>query len=162
MVAWTYRRRRRLLIAANILLVVGIGLCAWSAWVLPVHVADAREGAGKGGHERTKADQAVTGALAQYAVIHARPWRKPLFDPKPTAVKAVKKPEPKMTAVLTGTITDPGFSRAVFRTRGGEEKLIGVGEVIDGAKVLKIAYEQVVVEFHGKELTLTPAKGATR
>ena len=155
----THRRRKHLLVAANVALVATIGTCLWVAAFCPPDLAGAgasTDGPTGGSASRGEAEDDT---LAGYAVIYGRPLRKPLFDPEPVTIAKAKAPEPKFTAVLAGTIVEPGFTRALFRTRGGQEQFLAVGQKIDGAEVLEIIDGSATVNFHGKQLTLK-AEGA--
>lgn len=92
--------------------------------------------------------------MASYASIYTRPLRKPLYDPTPGAIVAAAKAEPKFTGVLTGTIIEPGFTFATFRVPGGEEKVVPVGQSVEGAEVLAITQGEVRIRFNDKEITL--------
>ena len=157
----THRRRKHLLVAANVALVATIGTCLWVAAFCPPDLA----GAGASTDDPTSGSAALGEAeddtLAGYAVIYGRPLRKPLFDPKPVMIAKPKAPEPKFTAVLTGTIVEPGFTRAFFRTRPGQDQVLAVGQKIDGADILEIIDGSATVNFHGKQLTLKVEGGGT-
>jgi len=162
MVTWTHKRRRRLLMLANAALAAGIALCAWGALLLPLGSSAGPGRSAPGTAPAASRAEQGAGPLSAYAVTYGRPLRKPLYDPKLKKIIAVKKPEPKLTVKLAGTVTEPGFTYAFFRTRGGEEKLVAIGQRIEGAKVLAIGDGSATVEFHGKRITLRKAKGGTR
>jgi hypothetical protein len=161
MVAMTHRQRRRLLILANAAFAAVIAACAWGALWVPLDAADGQPARPAGrGQARSEHGAAGVGPLSTYSGIYARPLRKPLYDPKPVEIVKLAAPEAKLTAVLAGTMTEPGFTYAIFRVPGGEEKVVPVGQSIEGAEVLEIVHGSVKVRFHGKEMTIQVQKEA--
>jgi len=149
----THRDRRRLLILANAAFAAVLAWCAWALFA-PLDVGSAEGGAIAGQKSSVLHDTQEAGALASYASIYTRPLRKPLYDPTPGAVVVAAKAEPKFTGVLTGTIIEPGFTFATFRVPGGEEKVVPVGQSVEGAEVLAISQGEVRIRFNDKEITL--------
>jgi hypothetical protein len=120
-------------------------------------VGSAEGGSSTGQKTLVLHDTQEAGALTSYASIYTRPLRKPLYDPTPGAVVVAAKAEPKFTGVLTGTIIEPGFTFATFRVPNGEEKVVPVGQSVEGAEVLAITQGEVRIRFHDKEITLKAA-----
>ncbi len=150
----TQRDRRRLLILVNAAFVTVLAWCAWTL-LAPLDTGTPEGGSGAGQKTSTMHDTREAGPLVSYASIYTRPLRKPLYDPTPRAVVAAKKAEPKFPGVLTGTIIEPGFTFATFRVPGGDEKVVPVGQTVEGAEVLAIIQGEVRIRFHDKEITLT-------
>jgi len=148
----TRRRRKHLLLAVNAALVATI-VAACIAAVAPLQVGGDTDGAGAGRSGDPGGGVRLVGPREAYAVISKRDLRKPLYDARPAA--AVKAPEPKFSARLLGTVTDPGYSAALFRTADGKEQFVSVGETVAGGVVTAIAECQATVEFGGKRIALT-------
>ncbi len=149
----THRDRRRLLILANAAFVAMLAWCAWALFApLDLDTSEGGPRTSKRSHGQHGTQE--TGPLASYASIYTRPLRKPLYDLTPKAIVAAKKAEPKFPGVLTGTIIEPGFTFATFRVPGGDEKVVPVGETVEGAEVLAITQGEVRIRFHDKEITL--------
>ena len=155
MVGTQLRTRRRLLWALNAALLLGIAAAAWGLSRMPLRIpTDASET--RATDPKADADaRARIDPLDEYAAIHARPLRKPLYDPKPLVIQEEPKPKPKYTATLVGTMVEPGFTFATFRTRDGAEELVEVGGTIAGAKLLEVSPSEARIEFHGETLPLT-------
>lgn len=85
-----------------------------------------------------------------------RPWEPPATDVKPLEV-----PEPKFGYSLIGIISgvNPG---AVFADASGNQRLVEVGQGIDGdSTLLSISRGLVRVRFHAKVLTLSVGGNAS-
>jgi len=143
----------------NLLPLAGIvAVCLWAAQ--PVGVGEATNSGAETFGIRDSSDvhtPQVRGRDA-YAIIHSRHYDKPLYDSKPVVAEKKPPPKPKLNAKLVGTALDPGFTYGFFRDSHGQTKMIGVGQTIEGAKVLEIKRESAVVEFHGDTLTLIVEK----
>ncbi len=156
----TRRRRKHLLLAVNAVLAAAI-VAACVAAVAPLRAERDADGAGAGRSGNPGGDARLVGPREAYAVISKRDIRKPLYDARPAA--APKAPEPKFAARLLGTVTDPGYSAALFRTADGKEQFVSVGETLAGGKVTAIAECEATVEFGGKRIVLTVEdEGGTR
>jgi hypothetical protein len=130
--------------------------CVWFI-LSPLDTGGSEGGPSTGPKASALPEAPEAGPLASYASIYTRPLRKPLYDPTPTAVIAAAKAEPKFPGVLTGTIVEPGFTFATFRVPGGDEKVVPVGQVVEGAEVLAITQGEVRIRFNDKEITLKAA-----
>jgi len=65
--------------------------------------------------------------------------------------------------VLTGTAVDDNESTAFLRTGNGRMKIANIGETIESAKIITIEKDRIVVQFKGRQETLTIApKGGSR
>ena len=87
-----------------------------------------------------------------YAVIYQRDLRKPLVDAEAPKVEPPKPPP--LTVTLKGTVVEEGFSYAIFRNKAGEEKLLKVGDSLEGAEVTAIAEGQATVRFFDQAIVL--------
>jgi hypothetical protein len=143
-------RLKTLLWTVNALLLAGALLAfiaaAWWPFRLPQRVEMSVAAA------PAAADHAhVTPPLETFAPLWDRDFQQPLFDGQPVAQAVTAFP-----ATLTGTIIEPGFSRAVFRLDSGGTQMHGVGGAVAGAEVLEIAADRVVLRFQGERMTLQP------
>lgn len=158
MVTMTLRTQRRLLWAVAALLALasagaGTGLVLWP--LNPLESASGPAAAAADAPEETNSDASP---LSAYAVIYERDLQRPLFDPKPAAPK--KKPPPKPTVILVGTVIAPGAARAVLKTKAGRIKMATVGQTVDGAEVLEVTADSATIRFAGHTHTLAIQKGA--
>jgi hypothetical protein len=97
--------------------------------------------------------------LDQYDVIYAKDVRRPLYDPPPVVVPPpAAPPPPPLTLQLMGTVLEPGFEYAIVRTGAGQEKLMTVGETLDGAELLRLDVTTATVRFVQQERTLKVQK----
>ena len=136
-----------------------LGIVATIAWAARTPQAGPGQSAQASGDQgATSQPDAVSPRLADYAAIYQRDLRRPLFDPRLVEVVVKPPPAPKPTFTLTGTVTEPGFTYALFRTRAGETKLVSVGESVEGAEVLAIGENAATVSFAGQTLELTVQK----
>jgi hypothetical protein len=147
----TWRNQRLLLFsAAAALVAAALFLLAWALF-LPLDRGDERDAARK----KTQPDMATTRKmepLGAYAVIYQRDLRKPLFDSE--AAKVDTPSPPPLTVTLKGTVVEDGFSYAILRGKGGDEKLLRVGDSLEGAEVIAIAEGEATVRFHDQNITL--------
>jgi len=157
-VTMTLRTQRRLLwtAAAGLALAsaaAGLGFVLWPL--------ERIEAAGSPAAATAQAPEETGGEaspLSAYAVIYERDLQRPLFDPKPAAPE--KKPPPKPTVTLVGTVIAPGAARAVLKTKAGRIKMASVGQTVDGAEVLEVAADSATIRFAGHTYTLTIQKGS--
>jgi type II secretory pathway component PulC len=143
-------QRRVLFIAAAILAAGAAGVVA-SAALLPLDVGGLASPSGKKALAATQPARKAE-SLGAYAVIYQRDLRKPLFDPEAAKVEAPKPPP--LTVTLKGTVVEDGFSYAILRNKGGEEKLLKVGDSLEGAEVVSIEQGEATVHFYGQTITL--------
>jgi hypothetical protein len=146
----TQRDRKRLLWAVNAALAAALAASLASAfWPLRGGQAGSLPSA-----ERDKAgtpQRPAAQTLEDYAVIGRRDLRAPLFDTPP----ATLAPKPPMLNVeLTGTSVEGANSLAMFRTPDGQIKIAGVGQAIDGAKVVEIKAHSVILRFGSQLIEL--------
>jgi len=93
--------------------------------------------------------------LDQYDVICAKDVRRPLYDPPPVVVpEPVAPPPPPLTLRLLGTVLEPGFEFAIVRAGAGQEVLMAVGDILDGAELLRLDETTATVRFAEQERTL--------
>ncbi len=151
MVTMTNRNRKHLLWAINAALASGIAVACVVALV-PPHLDADQDGARKDNLLAGTDGVPPLGLRGDYDVIAKRDVRRALYDRK--AVTITPPPPKKFPAKLLGTVTDPGFSSALFRTAKGQQELVSVGGQVDGATVLKIAKDAVLVKFDDRELTI--------
>jgi len=97
-------------------------------------------------------------SLASYQPIwklQLRPVIKTVAPPPPPKAQTPPPPRAKpFTAKLTGTILEPKHSMALFTTKTGEITFVGIGQMIEDAKVIQIQPKQVILEHNGQTLTL--------
>ena len=98
--------------------------------------------------------------LEVYAAAWACDLQRPLFDPEPVLVNRVPPPPPKPTVRLLGTIIEPGHTFAFLRGKDGSAKCVSVGEALDGAEVIEVRADSVVVRFAGQTHTIEAEKPA--
>ncbi len=154
MVRFSISTKRRLLSAANIAMAAAVVICIGSCFISSDVGAQNLSRSGTAGTIASSANETQP-PLEEYAVIYSRDLRKPVFDIKPPDPIKVEPPKPKFKATLTGTVLEPGFTYALFRTSSGEDKLISVGQSIEDAEVTAIESETVTLNFHGDVLKLT-------
>jgi len=152
MVTLTHRGRRRLLLATNAALAAAILACAAAAVLVPLD-AEAPRDNGRAGAPTTAPAVGAVGPRSAYAVIYGRDLRKPLHDAPPPG-PAPAPPKPKFLAMLVGTAVEPGFTYGVFRTAGGQDKLVSPGERIEGAELVAVRDGQADIRFNGEIITL--------
>lgn len=80
-----------------------------------------------------------------------RPLRREIND-KPAA------PPPALALKLSGTVVEPGRSRAILIGADGKAQLRGIGDIVDGAEVLEIAADSITVRYLGSPMVLKPNK----
>lgn len=79
------------------------------------------------------------------------------WGPDPFRMRAkakVKKPEVLTTWDLTGIVYAPGHPLAVIN-----KTTVGVGDMVDNAKVVEIDRKQVTLDYRGSQIILTVSKG---
>jgi hypothetical protein len=147
----TLKQQRNWLLAAAAVMAAGAAAIIVAAVVTPLD-------AGAGGTQYSKKPQASTSpagkidVLSSYAVIYGRDIRKPIYDVEAPKVEAAKPPP--LTVTLKGTVLEPDFTFAIFRNKAGEEKLLKVGDAIEGAEVTAIAEGEATVRYHDQTVTL--------
>ena len=156
----TQRSRKRLLIFLNVALAAAlVGV--------PAALLLAPPGGDRGGGGKAEANSHSAAAgqalrpLNSYEAIYRRDLRKPLFDPVVVAEVKAPPPKPKLTIRLTGTAVEPGFSYAMFRTAGGQDKLVSVGQTLEGAELTEIRSDGATVRFNDELLQLAIEKGSS-
>jgi hypothetical protein len=153
----TQRERKRLLWAANVAMAAAVVAVVAGAW-WPLDLGAPR---GAAPARTPKALPTLTPSLKdpeEYAVIYQRDLRRPLFDAPPVVATTAPAPPPPMPVRLTGTVVEPGFSFAMFRSGTGESRMASAGEVIDGVEVVSIGDANVTVRFAGQVITLKVEK----
>lgn len=150
----TLRHRKRLLDAVNVLLLAALGvMVAWAA-LSPVPRDLPEAGAAPNDDPAGTARDDRLPPLAKYAAVYARDLRKPLYDPEPVEKVEESEPTPPLRIELTGTVVEPGYTYAFFRTRSEPAAMANVGDTVDGAEVVEIASDSVTVRWHGDLKTL--------
>jgi hypothetical protein len=140
-------------------LAAGAVVCAGLGVFTPVEVDAQRDGVGPGTTAATS--QGSMGSqlsLAEFESIWRLNLRKSLTDTPASAPVADATSTPATTAagaggpfVLIGTIGD---SLAMIRTASGAVELKGLGESVNGAKIVAIRPAQVDVESDGRRMTV--------
>ena len=157
------RKRRRMLIVVNLLLLAGLAATGYAIVLMPIDEPVERQAPGEKDAELSEIMVPAAEPLSAYTAIYQRELRKPLFDRKLTAVARVKapppKPKPKLTVTLTGTVIEPGFTYAMLRGKSGQVKFVSVGQTLDKAEVTAVTANSATVKFHGDSITLKVNKG---
>lgn len=150
------RTARRWLWLASGLLAAGLAASTWALLLAPLETSEVSAASSRHrSHSLLETASPAARPLAAYTVIHHRPLRKPLFDPKPKAeVKAKPKP-PELQATLVGTAVEPGFTYGLFQTRDGQTHLIRIGQTVGGATLTAVTKTSATVTLKGHTLTLT-------
>jgi hypothetical protein len=147
-------RLKKLLWAASAGLVLGAVLTiAGAAW-WPYHTSEPVESSPTVVAAAANESHGLP-PLEAFAPLWDRDFQQPLFDGPQASQDA-----PAFPATLTGTIVEPGFSRAMFRLESGATEMRGVGTTVAGAEVLEIAGDGAVVLYQGQRLTLKPSPKA--
>jgi hypothetical protein len=151
-VAMNLRTQKRLLVALNAVLAAGV-LASAGPLLLPLEVEApvARKDVTR---QAATGPAAKTTPLSDFAVIHARDLKKPLFDVVATAAPPPDVPKPQLTVTLVGTAVEPGFTYGLFRLKSGEVKIVERGQTIEGAEVTEVSEDSATVRFHGELITL--------
>jgi predicted lipoprotein len=89
---------------------------------------------------------------AQLLELAQRPLRQALQD-------APAAPPPPLALRLSGTVVEPGRSRAVMIGSDGKSQLRAIGDVVDGAELIDISADSVTVKYLGNPVVLKPDKG---
>jgi hypothetical protein len=147
----TPQRRKLILRLTNIALGAGALTALALAILLPLEASGSNNHGQAATMPAAKAPRSLR-PIQDFAVIYQKDVRKPLFDAKPVAAEA--PPPPKLSARLTGTVVEPGYTYAIFRTSAGETKLVRIGQSIEGAEVTAINEASATVKYAGQELTL--------
>ena len=153
----TVKSKKRLLDLANVALLAAIGLTVGSLWLWPVDISSQAP-------TKTNANQIATvkvpqaRPLSDYSVIHERDWRRPLQDAKVVVKAPPKKDPPKLKFTLVGTVLEPDFQYGFFRNKGGQTRIVRVGQTVDGAVVVEIKPDSAVVKKDGFEIELEVKK----
>jgi len=160
------RRRKRVLIALNVLLVVWLTAIGLALVLTPAdNLSDRPKNINRKTAEHSQIPDLSTPPLSAYVDICKRPLRKPLFDPKPIDIVQAKKtapPKPRLTVTLVGTVLEPGFTYAMLRGKSEQMKFIGIGQSLDDAEVTAITARSVTLKFHGDSITLRIDAGESR
>jgi len=158
MVIMTLRTQRRLLWTAAALLALASAGAGLGLALSPLERLEKSGGARAASAEAPAETADEASPLSAYAVIYERDLQRPLFDPKPVAPK--KKPPPKPTVTLVGTVIAPNGARAVLKTNAGRIKMATVGQTVDGAEVLEVTADSATIRFAGHTHTLAIQKKA--
>lgn len=155
----TPRRRRTLLWAAVALLGMATVVAAVAPLTAPLAEGESPKNPAVGDRSARSAQSGLQGhtlPLEDYTVICKRPLRRPLYDPKPQPEPEPEKP--KLNLTLLGTAVEPGFTYAMFQTSGREQKLVTVGQTIEGAELQAVRNGEADLLFHGETVTLKMEK----
>ena len=158
MVAMSLRTRRRLLICVNAILALGVAVCLCVIFFLSpkVNLFDEEPLQSHQTAEVQTSHDILP--LDAYAVIHRRNLRAPLYDPKVVIKKKAPPKKPRFRARLVGAVVEPGFTYGIFRTDSGRDKLVSVGDTVEGAELTAIAEGSATLKFHGELITLQVPK----
>lgn len=154
----TPHKRKNILLAASALLGVAIVASIVLGVALPL-VPPPSQTITKPRPSGANRQATKPATLDRFAVIYQKDVRRPLFDPKPVVYQPPPPPPPpKPTAKLVGTVADPGFACAIFRSGSGEDKVVPVGQTYEGIEVLEVKDTEAKVKFAGLPLVLKVEK----
>ena len=150
---------KRWLLIANAILGVAALATLWLGLLSPVDLPTAAAPSAQIGRmaTTTPASGPASRPFAQLEPLLHRNLRTAIFDPPPAAAVA-EKPKPQITIQLVGTVVEPGFKRALVRTKASEEKFLSEGESADGGKIVTIADGALTVDWYGEQVTLRVQK----
>jgi hypothetical protein len=94
--------------------------------------------------------------LEQLALIDLR---RPLHDP-PIALAPTARAIPPLDIRLTGTIFEPGYSRAMIQLADGSVQLKAIGDIAGEARITDIQQGSIRVEYYGQSQQLAVVKEA--
>ncbi len=98
-------------------------------------------------------------SLASLEPLWLLDLRRPLYDPAPAAVvQAPKAPLVPLAVKLSGTVIEPGHSKALLSTSQGKTQLKAVGEKIEDVEILAIEPDAVTVLHDGSRVVLKLSK----
>ncbi len=83
-----------------------------------------------------------------------RPLQRPLFDPPPP-VTVAPPPPPRLRVRLLGTALEAERAQAIVALASGETRFVGVGDDIDGSRIVSINDNAIVIHHQGSDVTLT-------
>lgn len=148
----TIRGQKRLLLLLNLALAGGLAATVALALAMPL---DEPPSAGTAGKTPSTAPATIQKLRprSDYAVIYQKSLRPPLYDAAASAA-----PTPQLNLKLIGTMLEPDFTRGLFVTASGEQKLVAVGESVDGAEVLAVKDGSATVKYAGQEIVLKVQK----
>lgn len=146
------RRIRRWLFAGSAMMLAAaaaILATALQADIAPHSTASHREDAVASPYETAPQPLPALDAFEPLWIIDLR---RPLYDPPPLQpARAEPPPPPPVHIKLTGTILAPDHALAILELRGGEIRMLGIGEHADGAEILEITPDYIRIMHHGRE-----------
>lgn len=148
-----YRQQRKMLLAAGVILGLGIVGCL-VGFMFPAGIKEPTMSRSSRDVVQVKELPSTTKPLKEYGVIFARDLRTPLYDPKPVEVVKAPPPKPQLTVDLVGTVLEDGFTYAILKNRSGKTSFVSIGESLDGAEVTKIEKDSATVKFSGESIVL--------
>lgn len=152
----TFRQQRKMLLAANVILGLGI-LCCLIGFLFPAGIKEPAMSRSSDVNVQGKEVSSTIKPLKEYDVIFTRDLRKPLYDPKPVEVVKTPPPKPQLTVDLVGTVLEDGFTYAILKNRSGKTSFVSIGESLDGVEVTKIEKDSATVKFSGESIVLKVA-----
>lgn len=156
------RRQRRLLWLLSAAMLAALTGTVYALWAAPLAgdaTAPLAGAAGTVDREDPASRDTPARPPGWYGPIFGRPLRAPLFPAPPKLASPPPPPKPpKLDAVLTGTAVEPGFTYALFRTRGGSDKLVRIGEAIENGTLTAVTADSATVKIGEQTLTLTVEK----
>jgi hypothetical protein len=155
----TLRAKKRLLWTLSGALALGLVATAGGMALAPLKVPTPGAPPRPGLDRETPPEPGEPVPLSAYAAAYERNLQRPLYDPKPPVVVKRPPPPPKPPPVtLKGTMVEPGFVFAVFRTQDGRQRTVRVGEEVEGAELVGVTPGAAVLRFEGREHTLQAPK----
>jgi hypothetical protein len=153
----TLRNVHYLLLASAIVFAAGSVLAIWLA-VQPLSLGQSAPSAPK--PAATAAQNASIIQLQQFANTFDLDLRRPLYDPPPPApvITPPAPPPPPLALQLTGTVIEPGHSRAILVDPSGKVTILAVGGTMAQVTIISIDQRSVQVQYLGRTITLTVPK----
>lgn len=140
---------------------MGVGCAAVIVWCVadPPRLPQVSEPASiDGSADDDDAAAVQTVSLEQYQQIWDLDLRQPLYDPPPPPV-VTSTPRPQtptsrpLNVQLVGTIMDSSDSRGIFNVNS-QMQIKGLGDQVDGAKIVGITAETVTLLRNGERIVL--------
>jgi len=142
-------------------LVAGIILCAVFAFAFAPELPPVQSPQVRTSVVSSTVIQNHTQPIGHYAIISRRRLRSPLYPPPPET-----PPEPEVAQVvatqlkivLQGTVIERDHEYAVFKTSGGESKIVSIGEWVENAELVSLDATSAILKYSGKLVTLEVIK----
>ena len=154
----TLKQRKTIIIAANTVIVITLVAATWCLVVSSVDVVEPDVKAVGNVNTGTPKPGAEPKTMSYYSVIGRKNLRCELYPKDKVTVARGERPLPFK---LTGTAVSGGSVTAFLRTTSGKIVVASDGQMVEGAKIIKIYKDRIDVEFDERQKTLkiNPGKG---